>query len=46
MDDTIRPITLQNLSDTKWFCRLDVLSSIIFNFTVIHKTLEEVPEKN
>ncbi|XP_060845501.1 zinc finger MYM-type protein 1-like [Rhopalosiphum padi] len=46
LGDNIGPKTLKGLSDTRWSCRIDALNSILSNFTVILKTLEDISEKD
>lgn len=46
MGNKIGPKTLKRLSDTRWSCRLDALNSILSNFTVILKTLEDISDKD
>lgn len=46
LGNKIGPKTLKSLSDTRWSCRLDALNSILSNFTVILKTLENISEKD
>lgn len=38
------PSTLKSLSDTRWSCRAEALNSILLNYEVIIKTLEEISE--
>ncbi|XP_025192782.1 zinc finger MYM-type protein 1-like isoform X2 [Melanaphis sacchari] len=46
MGDKIGPKTLKSLSDTRWSCRIDALDSVLSNFTVILKTLEDISEQD
>ncbi|XP_022170796.1 zinc finger MYM-type protein 1-like, partial [Myzus persicae] len=46
MGDKIGPKTLKSLSDTRWSCRIDALDSVVSNFTVILKTLEDISEQD
>jgi len=46
MGNKIGPKSLKSLIDTRWSCRIDALDSVLSNFTVILKTLEDISEQD